>query len=956
MELEGPTCGLIPMSGRALVETTGLKWNLDHSMPMSFHEMISTSNWFADGDEKVKVVEVVTDMPLVWTVESTTMSTFALCVIGLTLPSLASQNYQRLGLAEPPLSPSYTSKCMMLRIGVTDKLEDMRIISPAYTVFTHMFHHRDFNHWFSNMYALVVVTAGSGKQTIGKFFEEAFTFFGGGLTGVLGHIVYTTVQRRRQPTPIKDQLTSVTSTIEDSVNWALNAVTGSSSTAINLKLPVYFVERTCILVGASAGVYALMGAECIRIGFELSVELRKLARLERRQYLDYEALKERTRIKNNIVNILTGAIGHAVAIGSQVVAIAGLFDNSKVIRTGNDGYTIVHNPQNSSTLPGGASVPQVQVIDESIGYAAHLGGFLFGVSVQIPMTGDILAKERIEAISNHLSDSNTTSTKVFRSELSPLSLLWRTVSLFPARNAFVHAQNNNAACSYEQFGARIKQFAVALQAKAGLVKGEKVAVLVPNSPVILEANFGVPLAGGVLVSINSRLLQDEVEYILKLSKARVLFVDKELEHLTANWKGCGVRIRIISADLYGLENAKSDPYEQFLADAARAASSKSLDSFPRLENEEDTIAINFTSGTTGKPKGVMYHYRGAYLNALCMVVEMGMTVETNYLWILPMFHASGWCFPWAVSAVGGCHTLLRKVDYGQIWDLLLNSGITAYCAAPTVQLAIVNHPAAKPLPKPVKTMVAAAPPSPTLLEAMLKLKISPIHVYGLTETFGPATICTWQPEWSHLGPHELAEKLSRQGHAFLASDEVLVLDPKTGKPVPNDGVTLGEVAFRGNLVMTGYLDDENATAEAFRGGFFHSGDVAVKHKDGYIELRDRQKDIIISGGENISTIEIENAIMSHSSILETCVVSSPDAQWGERPVAYVTLKSPVKDEAAFINELLVYLKTKLAGFKMPVRVHILAELPKTSTGKIQKYVLRAEEWKKQGVTGGKMIN
>ncbi|KAJ3282087.1 hypothetical protein HDU79_010183 [Rhizoclosmatium sp. JEL0117] len=491
--------------------------------------------------------------------------------------------------------------------------------------------------------------------------------------------------------------------------------------------------------------------------------------------------------------------------------------------------------------------------------------------------------------------------------------------------------------------------------KCGVARGEKVAVLVPNSPVILEANFAVPLAGAVLVSINTRLLQDEVEYILRKSQTRVLFVDKSLEHLTTNWKSLGVRSRIVCHDLFGLPDAiKKDPYEQFLAGAASMAHQKSWSDFPPLLDEYDTIAINFTSGTTGRPKGVMYHYRGAYLNALCMVVELQMSSETNYLWTLPMFHASGWCFPWAISAVGGCHTLLRKVDPPQIWKYFTTHKITHYCAAPTVQLSIVIDPNAVKPKQQIRTMVAAAPPSPTLLEAMLKLGIVPVHVYGLTETYGPSTICAWQPEWHALPTHELAEKISRQGHAFLACDEVQVWDSE-GNVVPSDGQTVGEVVFRGNLVMKGYLDDEKATAEAFKGGVFHSGDVAVKHPDGYLELRDRQKDIIISGGENISTIEIENAVMSHPSVLEACVVSSPDEKWGERPVVFVTLKVQT-DPQEFTKHLMGFLRQKLAGFKMPARINVLSELPKTSTGKIQKFVLRDQEWKAVGGKNGKRIN
>ncbi|KAI8844495.1 AMP-dependent synthetase and ligase [Chytriomyces cf. hyalinus JEL632] len=569
------------------------------------------------------------------------------------------------------------------------------------------------------------------------------------------------------------------------------------------------------------------------------------------------------------------------------------------------------------------------------------------------------AQSRIAAIAEHLKPTPDTSdvdnaNKVFRSELSPVSLLRRTCSLYPTRTAFVHGNNGGSAVSYSAFSERVRRLARALSTNFGVGEGDRVAVLVPNTPCILEANFAVPLCLAQIVSINTRLNQDEIDYILTLSQPKVLFVDHELEHLTVNFKKCGVAHRVVVADLFGTKTAANDPYEQLIAGADAAPWS----SFPPLKSEDDVISINFTSGTTGRPKGVMYHHRGAYLNSLCLALEMGMTSESNFLWTLPMFHASGWCFPWAVCAVGATHTLIRKVDYDLIWHLFETANITHYCGAPTVQLSIVNHKSAHPLNRQIKTMVAAAPPSPTLLEGLLKIGITPFHVYGLTETYGPSTICAWQSEWRSLGYAEMAEKLSRQGQAFLASDEVQVWDEETGREVPADGTTLGEVVFRGNLVMKGYLNDEKATRESFKGGVFHTGDVGVKHPDGYIELRDRKKDIIISGGENISTIEIEQAIVSHPAVFETCVVSAPDNQWGERPIAYVTLKKEISSSqhAAFEQELLKYLRTKIAGYKMPIRVHILVELPKTSTGKIQKFVLRDQEWAKAGRVGGKKIN
>ncbi|KAJ3098121.1 hypothetical protein HDU97_004305 [Phlyctochytrium planicorne] len=555
-----------------------------------------------------------------------------------------------------------------------------------------------------------------------------------------------------------------------------------------------------------------------------------------------------------------------------------------------------------------------------------------------------------------VSENSTSSTRgfpadypVFRTELNPVHFLKRTALLYPTRPAVVYQDKTQ---DYATFSHRVRRFASAITKSASVQKGDRIAVLVPNCPVILEAHFAVPLAGCALVCINTRLNSSEIEYILEKSKSKILFVDYELAPLVANAKKCGVVEVIVCNDRYD----STDPFETFVRKES-APEPPRFDDFPPLKDESETITINFTSGTTGRPKGVMYHYRGAYLLALGDVLEMQLTCESKYLWVVPMFHAAGWCFPWAVTAVGACHVIIRKIEYDVIWDMLIRVGVTHYCAAPTVQTQLVSHPHAQKLQNVVKTMVAAAPPSPTLLERMLQLNLSPVHVYGLTETYGPSVVSAWQDEWKQLDPVQQAQKVSRQGQGFIVSDEIRVVNPDM-TDTPWDASTMGEVVMRGNIVMTGYLEDEKATAEAFRGGWFHSGDIAVRHPDGYIELRDRKKDIIISGGENISTIEVENAIVSHSDVVEVCVVASPDEKWGERPVAYLTVKPNVNHKSdSWIQELLAHVKSRIAGFKMPARVEVVEELPKTSTGKIQKFVLRELEWKRAGkMPGGKMIN
>jgi fatty-acyl-CoA synthase len=358
-----------------------------------------------------------------------------------------------------------------------------------------------------------------------------------------------------------------------------------------------------------------------------------------------------------------------------------------------------------------------------------------------------------------------------------------------------------------------------------------------------------------------------------------------------------------------------------------------------LKHEEETISINYTSGTTGRPKGVQYTYRGAYLNALGEVIVAGMSTGSVYLWTLPMFHCNGWCFPWAVTAVAARHVTMRAVNPDLIWELIDGEDVTHYNGAPTVQLMVINHPRAHRLERPVTAMVAAAPPSPTLLARMSELNFRVVHVYGLTETYGPITMCPEQENWRELPVEQRASYLARQGQAYISSDLVRVVD-KQMNDVPLDGTTMGEVIMRGNNVMSGYFNDEAATGKAFIGGWFHSGDLAVWHSDGNIELRDRGKDIIISGGENISSIEVEQAITAHPAVLECAVVGVPHPRWGERPKAFVTLN---QGASATAEEIIAFCRERLAHYKSPDSVEF-GPLPKTSTGKTQKFVLRQREW------------
>jgi fatty-acyl-CoA synthase len=514
--------------------------------------------------------------------------------------------------------------------------------------------------------------------------------------------------------------------------------------------------------------------------------------------------------------------------------------------------------------------------------------------------------------------------KVFRSELNPVDFLRRAAYMYAEKVALVHGERRY---SYRQVADRAWRLANGLRA-AGLRKGDRVATLLPNSPAMLDAHFGVPAAGGILVTLNHRLASPEIGYILEHSGARYLLLDGEFEDLIAPLDLPGLTvIRCLDT------GAPGDPYEDFLAAASPAMPAS------WLEHEEETISINYTSGTTGRPKGVQYTYRGAYLNALNEVIHASLSPDAVYLWTLPMFHCNGWCFPWAVTAVAARHVTIRAVDPERVWELIDNEGVTNYNGAPTVQLMIINHPRAHRIQRPVTAMVAAAPPSPTLFARMSELNFRVVHVYGLTETYGPTTVCPEQEAWRELPLDEQAKRLARQGQAYISSDLVRVVDEQMND-VPQDAQTMGEVIMRGNIVMSGYFEDEAATSKAFLGGWFHSGDLAIWHPDGNIELRDRGKDIIISGGENISSIEVEQAIAAHPAVLKCAVIGIPDEDWGERPKAFVTLKQGAEAEE---QEIIAFCRERLAHYKCPDAIEF-GPLPETSTGKVQKFVLREREW------------
>ena len=511
--------------------------------------------------------------------------------------------------------------------------------------------------------------------------------------------------------------------------------------------------------------------------------------------------------------------------------------------------------------------------------------------------------------------------EVHLSRLTPLSFLERTAFAFPERVGVVDGERR---LTWREFRERVRRLAVALQA-SGIQKGDRVAFLAPNTSELLEAHYGVPAAGAVLVPINIRLTADEIAYIVGHSGARLVVVDPSLAHLVAD---LDVERLLVTGD--------GGAYEAYLASAGEGEPED------RLESEDDTISINYTSGTTGRPKGVMYTHRGAYLNSLAEAAHAQLNGRSVFLWTLAMFHCNGWCFTWAVTAVGATHVCLPKVDPPLVWRLIEEEGVTHLNGAPTVLVMLASDPAAEVLNQSVLVTTAGAAPPPAVIERTEALGFAVNHVYGLTETYGPITICEWHPAWDELAVAERARLKARQGLHMLTADPVRVVDSEL-RDVPKDGETMGEVVMRGNNVMKGYFDDEAATEEAFRGSWFHSGDLGVMHPDGYIELRDRAKDIIISGGENISTIQVEQALVQHPDVLEAAVVAIADEKWGERPKAFVTLRGGA---AVTESELIAFSRETLPGFKAPSEVEF-GELPKTSTGKIKKYELRERERQRQ---------
>lgn len=513
-------------------------------------------------------------------------------------------------------------------------------------------------------------------------------------------------------------------------------------------------------------------------------------------------------------------------------------------------------------------------------------------------------------------------------QLDPLDFLERSAAVFRAKVAVVDGETRR---TYPELLDRVRRFADVLQSQ-GVRSGDRVAVLSPNTSALLEAHYAVPLAGGVLCALNIRLAVEEIQYILGHCGATLLVYDAQFDDFVAQLRPAISTIRVSVGDVRDPER----DYETLLANADPTRVTRAA------FDEETLLSINYTSGTTGQPKGVMYTHRGAYLNAMAEVFHANLRPTSVYLWTLPMFHCNGWVFPYAVTAAGATHVCLPRIDPALIFALIEREGVTHLCAAPTVLIALANAPTAAKFTRPLSVTTAGAPPSPTLIAQFEGLGATITHVYGLTETYGPITVCEWQsPLWDGASLEERARFKSRQGVAMVTMDaaDVRVVDSQL-RDVPPDGLTHGEIVMRGNNVMKGYYDDPEATEKSFAGGWFHSGDVAVRHPDGYIEILDRAKDVIISGGENISTVQVEKAISQHPAVLECAVVSSPDLKWGEVPKAFVTLKPGATLSAP---DLIAFLRDHIAAFKIP-RAIDFGDLPKTSTGKIQKFVLREREW------------
>ncbi|SNZ18949.1 acyl-CoA synthetase [Cohaesibacter gelatinilyticus] len=530
-------------------------------------------------------------------------------------------------------------------------------------------------------------------------------------------------------------------------------------------------------------------------------------------------------------------------------------------------------------------------------------------------------------------DSNLDKNPANHIPLSPLTFLERSATIHPEHTAWVHGKNRK---TYGEFYNRCRQFASALS-KRGLGKGDVVSVMLPNIPAMLEAHYGVPMVGAVLHTINTRLDPAIIAFQLEHAESKMVIIDTEFADV--------MKEALILADIDPVIVQYEDPefpqtgpyigeleYENLLSEG-----DPDFD-WPGIDDEWDAIALNYTSGTTGDPKGVVYHHRGAYLMGYANIISANLAKHPVYLWTLPMFHCNGWCFPWSLSVVAGTHICLRAVRAKAIFDIMADEGVTHLCGAPIVMSTLLNASSdeKRELTDTVEFITAAAPPPESILAGMADAGFNVTHVYGLTETYGPSVVNEWKQEWSELDGANQAARKARQGVRYPALEDLTVLDPETMEPVPADGETIGEVMFRGNIVMKGYFKNAGATNQSFYDGWFHSGDLGVMHPDGYVQLKDRSKDIIISGGENISSIEVEEALYKHPEVTAAAVVAKPDDKWGETPCAFVEVAG---DTSLSEQDLITWCRDHLAHYKTPKQI-VFEELPKTSTGKIQKFVLR----------------
>ncbi|KAI9317527.1 hypothetical protein BX666DRAFT_1938128 [Dichotomocladium elegans] len=561
------------------------------------------------------------------------------------------------------------------------------------------------------------------------------------------------------------------------------------------------------------------------------------------------------------------------------------------------------------------------------------------------MTDTSTPARRLQSIANHLSENGSPYFEKLRiqrrpgqvpylSPLDPLRFLLRSAMVYPHKTAVIHA---NRRITFQTFAERVLRLANALIDQYGVKPGDRVAVLCQNVPAFLEANFAIPAAGAIIVPLNTRLMPPELEYVVTHSGASVLIVQHELRSRVS--PAVNERVKRIEVADYHKEAGPFCQYETILAEHPPK---RSWNELPLTTDENAVISINYTSGSTGRPKGVMVSYRGCYMMAMAMCINTRLTSETVYLWTLPMFHCNGWNFPWALVAVGATQVMLNTIDYTVIWKYLKEEGITHYCGAPTVQNEICNHKDATRLNHTVFSFSGGAALSPTHIQRLRNLNIEPTQVYGLTETYGPAAL-TYDRAALEQYPEETHLTLAaRQGYATSMADEMRVINRETLEDVPPNGKVVGEICMTGNMTMLGYYNDPEETAKAFHGGVFWTGDLAVRHMDGSVEIVDRSKDVIVSGGENISSIEVESVVVQLDAVSECAIVGGPDEKWGERPYAYVILKA---GRTCTSEEVIAHCRKNLAGYKCPSKVIFTDSIPKTSTGKYQKFLLREALWK-----------